>query len=170
MRLSPVGSPRPAWPDDEEYKPALGCWVWNPTLGELRLETNAAIFRQAVAAVWDEAKVAPQAAARVAAGRSASPIASRSRSSRSARRSRASDPNRRLGRARQGAGLVGARANRPAAQGPALWPLPRQPRRSIRRSRSPPRRQDQGQPRPRRQADPDDRSTTSWVAIPFPWK
>ena len=53
MRLTPVGSPPPPWPDDEEYKPALGCWLWNPTLGELRLETNAAIFRRAMPAVWD---------------------------------------------------------------------------------------------------------------------
>ena len=48
MKLTPVGSPPPPWPGDEEYKPAIGCWVWNPTFGELRLETNAAIFRQAV--------------------------------------------------------------------------------------------------------------------------
>ena len=49
MKLTPVGSPPPPWPGDEEYKPAIGCWLWNPTFGELRLETNAAIFRQAVA-------------------------------------------------------------------------------------------------------------------------
>ena len=61
MRLTPVGSPAPPWPGDEEYKPALGCWVWNPTLGELRLETNAAIFRQAIANVWDKARFAPEA-------------------------------------------------------------------------------------------------------------
>jgi hypothetical protein len=36
--------------------------LWNPTHGELRLETNAAIVRQAVLAVWDEAKGASQAA------------------------------------------------------------------------------------------------------------
>ena len=33
--------PGAAWPGDEDYKPALGCWVWNPNFGELRLETNA---------------------------------------------------------------------------------------------------------------------------------
>jgi hypothetical protein len=62
MLLTPVGSPKPAWPGDEEYKPAIGCWLWNPTLGELRLETNGKIFLQAVAAVWDQARFEPQAA------------------------------------------------------------------------------------------------------------
>ena len=62
MRLTPVDSPRPPWPGDEEYKPALGCWAWNPTFGELRLETTAAIFRQAVASIWDQCRVEPQAA------------------------------------------------------------------------------------------------------------
>jgi hypothetical protein len=62
MRLAPVGSPPPPWPEDEEFKPALGCWVWCPTFGELRLETNAKIFRDAVTAVWDKARVEPQAA------------------------------------------------------------------------------------------------------------
>jgi hypothetical protein len=55
MRFTPVGTPAPPWPEDEDFKPALGCWLWNPQLGELRLETNASIFRNAVAAVWDDA-------------------------------------------------------------------------------------------------------------------
>ena len=63
MKLSPVGSPPPPWPENEEYKPALGCWLWNPEYGELRLETNAAMFREAVTSVWDAAKSEPQAAA-----------------------------------------------------------------------------------------------------------
>jgi hypothetical protein len=62
MKLTPVGSAPPPWPGDEEYKPALGCWVWNPNLGELRLETNAAIFQRAIASVWDQARFEPQAA------------------------------------------------------------------------------------------------------------
>src|SRR5215475_8669749 len=53
MRLTPVGSPAPEWPDDDDYKPAIGCWLWNPILNEMRLETNGAIFRGAVSAVWD---------------------------------------------------------------------------------------------------------------------
>jgi hypothetical protein len=61
MKLTPVGSPPPPWPDDEEYKPAIGCWLWNPTFGELRLETNAAIFRQVITNVWDKARFEPQA-------------------------------------------------------------------------------------------------------------
>ena len=68
MRLTPVGSPAPPWPGDEEYKPAIGCWVWNPTLGELRLETNAAIFRTAIADVWDRARFAPEAIDGLATG------------------------------------------------------------------------------------------------------
>ena len=62
MKLTPVGSPPPPWPGDEEYKPAIGCWLWNPTFGELRLETNGAIFRRAVTALWDQARFEPQAA------------------------------------------------------------------------------------------------------------
>jgi hypothetical protein len=62
MKLTPVGSSPPPWPGDEEYKLAIGCWLWNPTFGELRLETNGAIFRQAVTAVWDQARFEPQAA------------------------------------------------------------------------------------------------------------
>jgi hypothetical protein len=62
MKLTPVGSPPPPWPGDEEYKPAIGCWLWNPTFGELRLESNGAIFRQAVTTVWDQARFEPQAA------------------------------------------------------------------------------------------------------------
>jgi hypothetical protein len=62
MKLTPVGSPPPPWPGDgEEYKPALGCWLWNPKLGELRLETNATIFRQAVEDVWRLARFEPPA-------------------------------------------------------------------------------------------------------------
>jgi hypothetical protein len=62
MKLTPVGSPPPPWTENEEYKPALGCWMWNPTFGKVRLETNAAIFRQAVASVWEECRAEPQAA------------------------------------------------------------------------------------------------------------
>jgi hypothetical protein len=61
MKLSPVGSPAPAWPGDEEYRPAAACWLWNPTFGELRLEVCSAIFRQAIANVWDKARFAPEA-------------------------------------------------------------------------------------------------------------
>ena len=53
MRLTPVNSPAPPWPGDDEFKPAIGCWLWNPILGELKLETNGAMFRGAVSAVWD---------------------------------------------------------------------------------------------------------------------
>jgi hypothetical protein len=62
MRLTPVGSSPPPCPDDEEFKPALGCWLWNPSFGELRFETNGAIVRQAMMAVWDACKGAPEAA------------------------------------------------------------------------------------------------------------
>src|SRR5215471_16720753 len=29
IRLRPVGSLPPDWPGDEDFKPAIGCWVWN---------------------------------------------------------------------------------------------------------------------------------------------
>jgi hypothetical protein len=62
MRLTPVGSPPPPLPEDKEFKPALGCWVWCPVFGELRLETNAKIFREAVTSVWDQCRSRPEAA------------------------------------------------------------------------------------------------------------
>jgi hypothetical protein len=61
MTLTPVGSPAPQWPGDAEYKPALGCWLWHPVFGELRLETNAKVFRDAVANIWEQARFKPQA-------------------------------------------------------------------------------------------------------------
>jgi hypothetical protein len=61
MRLTPVGSPAPPWLEDLEFKPAIGCWLWSPTFDELRLETNAALLRQAIVSVWDQARAAPQA-------------------------------------------------------------------------------------------------------------
>jgi hypothetical protein len=64
MKLTPVGTPPPLKPGDgEEYKPALGCWLWNPALDELRLETNAAIFRQAVTNLWNQCRRDPSAVA-----------------------------------------------------------------------------------------------------------
>jgi hypothetical protein len=62
MRLSPVGSPPPEWPGDDDFKPAIGFWGWNPILGELRFETNGAIFRSAVSAVWDHCRTFREAA------------------------------------------------------------------------------------------------------------
>jgi hypothetical protein len=61
MRLTPVGSPAPPRPDDPEYKPALGCSVWNPTFGDLRLEVCSTLFRDVIANVWDRARFAPEA-------------------------------------------------------------------------------------------------------------
>jgi hypothetical protein len=61
MRLTPVGSPPPEWPGDDDFKPAVGCWLWNPMLGELRLETNAAIFRDAVSGLWDRVRTYKEA-------------------------------------------------------------------------------------------------------------
>jgi hypothetical protein len=62
MRLTPIGSPPPPKPDDPEFRPALGCWLWNPNIGEVRLETNATLFREAVANIWDKSRFEPQAA------------------------------------------------------------------------------------------------------------
>jgi hypothetical protein len=56
MRLSPVGSPPPEWPGDNDFKPATGFWGWNPILGELRFETNGAIFRGAISSLWDNCR------------------------------------------------------------------------------------------------------------------
>jgi len=56
MRLSPVGCPPPPWPGDDDFKPAIGCWLWNPSLNEVRLETNASIFLRSVSGVWDRCR------------------------------------------------------------------------------------------------------------------
>ena len=48
MRLSPVGAPLPPRPTDDGYKGAIGCWLWNPEFGELRLEATATLFCQAI--------------------------------------------------------------------------------------------------------------------------
>jgi hypothetical protein len=61
MKLTPVGCPTPTWPGDPEYKPAVGMWAWHPSLGEVRIETNGVIFRQAITNVWDKARFEPQA-------------------------------------------------------------------------------------------------------------
>lgn len=61
MRLVPVGNPAPPWPG-EEFKAAVGAWLWAPQYGEVRLETNASIFRQAILDVWDRARFEPLAA------------------------------------------------------------------------------------------------------------
>jgi hypothetical protein len=62
MRFSPVNSPPPPWPGDDDFKPAIGCWLWNPPLGELRLETNATLFRTAVSSLWDHCRTFAEAA------------------------------------------------------------------------------------------------------------
>ena len=62
MQLTPVGQSGAVLAGGRGYKPAVGMWAWNPTFGEVRIETNGAIFRQAVTAVWDQARFEPQAA------------------------------------------------------------------------------------------------------------
>jgi hypothetical protein len=52
LRTAPVGTPLVAWPG-EDFKPALACWGWNPLLGEVRIETCSAVFRDAISALWD---------------------------------------------------------------------------------------------------------------------
>jgi hypothetical protein len=62
MRLQPCGSPPPEWPGDEDFKPAIGCWFWNPPLGELRLETNQSTVLRAINGVWDHCRTYKEAA------------------------------------------------------------------------------------------------------------
>jgi hypothetical protein len=63
MQLTPVGSPPPPYPDDADYKPAIGVFFWNPPLGELRLETNAATLLRAIAGTWERVRSFKEAAA-----------------------------------------------------------------------------------------------------------
>ena len=83
MKLSPVGSPPPPWPENEEYKPALGCWMWNPTFGEVRLETNARDLSGRPSPVYGTGAGANRRPRRACNPSSVSSIASRSRSRRS---------------------------------------------------------------------------------------
>jgi len=61
MRLTPDGAPPPPWPDDSDYKPAVGWWLWNPFFGELRLETNGALLVRAIAGLWDRIRTFKEA-------------------------------------------------------------------------------------------------------------
>jgi hypothetical protein len=62
MRLTPVGSPPPPWPGDAEgFKPALGCWLWNPQFGEVKIETCGTMFRNSIENVWRLTRFEPQA-------------------------------------------------------------------------------------------------------------
>ena len=61
MMLTPVGSPPPPRPDDTEYKPAIGLWLWNPPLGELRLETNAQLLVRAISGLCDRCRTFTEA-------------------------------------------------------------------------------------------------------------
>jgi hypothetical protein len=62
MRLTPVGTPAPDWPHDPDYRPAIGCWLWNPILGELRLESNQSNLLRAVSGIWDRCRSFKEAA------------------------------------------------------------------------------------------------------------
>ena len=61
MRLSPVGAPAPEWPGDDDFKPAIGCLLWNPPLGELRLESNQATLLRSFYELWDRARTFKEA-------------------------------------------------------------------------------------------------------------
>jgi len=63
MRLTPVGSNAPDWPGDDEFRPAVGCWLWNPSFGELRLETNQTTFLHAITGTWDHCRSFEEASA-----------------------------------------------------------------------------------------------------------
>ena len=117
MRLTPVGSPPPPWPDDEEFKPALGVLVVEP---DHSASCGSRPTRRSSGRPCWPSGTRPRSRRRPQRGcspSSASPTASRSRQVGQQDVPRAGDQNRRLGRARQGAGLVGARAHRRAAQG-----------------------------------------------------
>jgi hypothetical protein len=60
-RLTPVGSPPPEWPGDPDFKPCIACMGWNPVYGEVRFETNARLFKDALMGVWERALAAPEA-------------------------------------------------------------------------------------------------------------
>jgi hypothetical protein len=61
MRLTPVGTPAPEYPGDD-FKPAVGCSLWNPRVGECRAETNATIFRKAIIGLRDRCYTFKEAA------------------------------------------------------------------------------------------------------------
>jgi hypothetical protein len=60
--LTSVGSPPPPWPNDEDFKPAIACWVYGPQFGEMRFVTNTRIVRDPIDDVIRSAWSEPQAA------------------------------------------------------------------------------------------------------------
>jgi hypothetical protein len=61
-RLTPVGSPPPEWPGDPDFAPCIACAGWNPTFNEIRFETNARLFMNALLGVWERALATEEAA------------------------------------------------------------------------------------------------------------
>lgn len=61
LRLTPVGSPPPPYPG-EDYKAAIGCWLWCPSLGEVRFESCAQLLVRIVNDLWDRCSHAEQVA------------------------------------------------------------------------------------------------------------
>jgi hypothetical protein len=61
MLLTPVGAPPPPWPGNDEFKPAIGMWLFSPTHGPVRLETCGTILRNAVVDIWDRCRREPSA-------------------------------------------------------------------------------------------------------------
>jgi hypothetical protein len=50
--MTPVGSPPPERPSPE-HKPALGFYLWNPVIGEVKMITCSAYLRMTIDAFWD---------------------------------------------------------------------------------------------------------------------
>jgi hypothetical protein len=59
MQLSPVGAAAPERPNPD-YKLAIGCWLWNPNFGEIRLETLGAMMRDPVVGFFERVRNAKQ--------------------------------------------------------------------------------------------------------------
>jgi hypothetical protein len=54
FRMVSVDEPWPASPGDN-YKPAYGLWGWSPAFGEVRLESNGALYRDALVGIVERA-------------------------------------------------------------------------------------------------------------------
>jgi hypothetical protein len=52
FKMVSVDEPWPASPGDK-YKPSYGLWGWSPAFGEVRLESNGALYRDALVGIVD---------------------------------------------------------------------------------------------------------------------
>jgi hypothetical protein len=63
VRLSPVGSPLPDIPaNDDDFKPGVAMVVWHPEYGVAEITTASTVVRDRIVYLWEVVKARPEAA------------------------------------------------------------------------------------------------------------